>query len=91
MGREVDADDENPLSSLDKWTSVVVFGDSEKNSDFASAVKVDLGELLQIVSLLGESRPLLQSIAVVLVISGVLFMTVLVVVSTLFLMSLVVP
>lgn len=88
----MEADDENPLSSLDKWTSVVVFGESEKNSDFASAVRVDLGELLHIVSLLGESRPLLQSMSVTLLIKGVLFKKVFVVVSTLFILtSLVVP
>lgn len=88
----MEADDENPLSSLDKWTSVVVFGESEKNSDLASAVRVDLGELLHIVSLLGESRPLLQSMSVTLLIKGVLFKKVFVVVSTLFILtSLVVP
>lgn len=88
----MEADDENPLSSLDKWTSVVVFGESEKNSDLASAVRVDLGELLHIVSLLGESRPLLQSMSVTLLINGVLFKKVFVVVSTLFVLtSLVVP
>lgn len=88
----MEADDENPLSSLDRWTSVVVFGESEKNSDLASAVRVDLGELLHIVSLLGESRPLLQSMSVTLLISGVLFKKVFVVVSTLFVLkSLVVP
>lgn len=88
----MEADDENPLSSLDRWTSVVVFGESEKNSDLASAVRVDLGELLHIVSLLGESRPLLQSMSVTLLINGVLFKKVFVVVSTLFVLkSLVVP
>lgn len=72
---------------MDKWTSVVVFGESEKNSDLASAVSVDRGELLHIVSLLGESRPLLQSIIDDLVISGVVFMMVLVVVSNLFVLT----
>lgn len=89
MGLDVEADEENPLSSLDKWTSVVVLGDSEKNSDFASAVRVDRGELLLNVSLLGESRPSLQSIAVALFIRGVLCRTVFDTVSTFFvLMSL---